>query len=282
MNGCVTNGCMMAERTALRGLWLLVAVSIPLPALADDSPAVRPLRRAHAHNDYYHPRPLLDALDHGFCSVEADVFLVDGELRVGHDQSELTSQRTLERLYLRPLRERVRVNGGSVHGDGKPIMLLVDIKKDGPAAYEALGRLLNEYRDIVSGVEDGRFRTRAVDVVISGDRPKELIASDRDRRAGIDGRLSDLDSKMPADLMPLISDRWSSHFGWRGEGDIPPEERKKLRSIVRRAHQSGRRVRFWATPESESLWRELIAAGVDHINTDQLDRLQAFLHASQR
>jgi hypothetical protein len=185
-------------------------------------------------------------------------------------------------LYLRPLRERVRGNGGSVHGDGKPIMLLVDIKKDGPAAYEALGRLLNEYRDIVSGVEDGRFRTRAVDVVISGDRPKELIASDRDRRAGIDGRLSDLDSKMPADLMPLISDRWSSHFGWRGEGDIPPEERKKLRSIVRRAHQSGRRVRFWATPESESLWRELIAAGVDHINTDQLDRLQAFLHASQR
>jgi hypothetical protein len=29
------------------------------------------LTRAHAHNDYHHPRPLLDALDHGFCSVEA-------------------------------------------------------------------------------------------------------------------------------------------------------------------------------------------------------------------
>ncbi len=273
---------MMAERTGLRCLWLLVAVSIPLPAVAEDSPPVRPLRQAHAHNDYYHPRPLLDALDHGFCSVEADVFLVDGELRVGHHELELTPQRTLELLYLRPLRERVRGNGGSVYGDGKPIMLLVDIKRDGPAAYKTLGRLLNEYRDIVSGVEDGRFRTRAVDVVISGDRPKTLIADDARRRAGIDGRLSDLDSELPADLMPLISDRWSSHFRWRGEGDIPPQEREKLRSIVRRAHESGRRVRFWATPESESLWRELIAAGVDHINTDQLDRLQGFLSASER
>lgn len=27
---------------------------------------VQPLERAHAHNDYEHPRPLADALDHGF------------------------------------------------------------------------------------------------------------------------------------------------------------------------------------------------------------------------
>jgi len=32
-----------------------------------------PLIPAHAHNDYLHARPLLDALDHGFCSVEADI-----------------------------------------------------------------------------------------------------------------------------------------------------------------------------------------------------------------
>ena len=42
-----------------------------------------PLGQAHAHNDYYHKRPLLDALSHGFCSVEADVFLKNGRLLVG-------------------------------------------------------------------------------------------------------------------------------------------------------------------------------------------------------
>ena len=77
--------------------------------------------------------------------------------------------------------------------------------------------------------------------------------------------------------MPMISDRWSSHFKWRGVGEISPEEREKLRSIVKRAHASGRRVRFWATPEEPALWNELLSAGVDHINTDQLSALRQFL-----
>ena len=39
-----------------------------------ESPRVVPLMRAHAHNDFQHTRPLLDALDCGFSSVEADVY----------------------------------------------------------------------------------------------------------------------------------------------------------------------------------------------------------------
>ena len=64
----------------------------PLAPAATASTArsdVTPLARAHAHNDYEHTRPLQDALDHGFTSVEADVWLVDGELRVVHDLAGL-------------------------------------------------------------------------------------------------------------------------------------------------------------------------------------------------
>ncbi|MEL7336656.1 MAG: hypothetical protein AAFN70_10695 [Planctomycetota bacterium] len=49
---------------------------------------------------------------------------------------------------------------------------------------------------------------------------------------------------------------------------------------MRRAHKAGRTVRFWATPESETLWQLLVDSGVDHINTDQLERLQRFLLTS--
>src|SRR5262245_56842543 len=58
----------------------------------------------HAHNDYAHAVPLHDALDRGFCSVEADIFLVCGDLLVGHNQAALDPARTLESLYLDPLR----------------------------------------------------------------------------------------------------------------------------------------------------------------------------------
>ncbi|MEY4613753.1 MAG: hypothetical protein RL179_1726, partial [Planctomycetota bacterium] len=37
----------------------------------------------HSHNDYVHSRPLVEALEQGFDSVEADVFLVKNDLLVG-------------------------------------------------------------------------------------------------------------------------------------------------------------------------------------------------------
>ena len=236
-----------------------------------------PLPKAHAHNDYRQHRPLLDALDHGFCSVEADIFLVNGQLLVGHSRRELREGLTLQKLYLDPLRERVKQNGGRVYPKGPTIMLLIDIKADGKNVYTVMQGVLASYKDVLSGVEDGQYRQRAVQVVISGDRPKREIAADESRFAGIDGRLTDLKSKEPAHLMPLISDRWTSHFRWRGVGEFPATERDRLRSIVKRAHAAGRRVRFWATPERPMLWRELLAAGVDHINTDKLDILRKFL-----
>ncbi len=236
-----------------------------------------PLPQAHAHNDYRHPRPLLDALDRGFCSVEADVYLVDGELLVGHDRDELRKGRTLQSLYLDPLQQRVEANGGRVYPDGPTITLLVDIKTDGNDVYAAMRKVLESYDEMLSGLKDGKGEQGAVQIVISGDRPKEAIAADTTRRVSIDGRLEDLESDLPSHLMPLISDRWTAHFQWLGDGEIPAAERERLRSIVARAHADGRRVRFWATPENRDLWQELVAAGVDHINTDQLDELKSFL-----
>jgi hypothetical protein len=259
-------------------LWLpVVLLAVPLQVSGQDTRAVVPLKHAHAHNDYLHERPLFDALERGFCSVEADVFLVNGELLVGHDRHELREGRTLQKLYLDPLRQRVNQGGGRVYPNGPTMTLLVDIKAEGERVYAVLRNVLASYDDILCGIKEGRHQHRAVQVVISGDRPKKTIAADKSRHAGMDGRLADLDSKEPAHLMPLISDRWTSHFRWRGVGEFPPAEREKLRSIVKRAHTAGRRVRFWATPEDPNVWRELLAAGVDHINTDQLDRLREFL-----
>ena len=238
---------------------------------------VLPLRRAHAHNDYYHRRPLLDALDHGFTSVEADIYLVDGKLLVAHSRLELDAERTLRELYLDPLRERVRVNGGRVQRGGPEFTLLIDIKDDGAKTFTALHELLTGYAGMLGEVRDGKLKRRAVSVIISGNRPRELIRRMKVRYAGIDGRLSDLDSKEPAHLLPMISDHWGRNFSWRGKGPMPAEERAKLRSVVEKAHARGRIVRFWATRELPAVWRELHAAGVDRINTDDLAGLQKFL-----
>ena len=109
-----------------------------------------PLIHAHAHNDYEHKRPLLDALDHGFCSVEADIYLVDGQLLVAHDRSKVKPERTLQALYLDPLRERVKKNGGRVYPGGPECTLLIDLKPRWQTIYPVLRDTLTNYADMLT------------------------------------------------------------------------------------------------------------------------------------
>ena len=255
------------------------------PAAQAERPTspVQPLERAHAHNDYEHTRPLADALDHGFGSVEADVWLVDGKLLVAHDLADVRPGRTLQSLYLDPLRDRVRANGGAVYrGWPGSLQLLVDVKSDGPTTYAALDRVLRGYPDLVTRWTDGREHARPVTAVVSGNRDLTAMRAQRTRVAAYDGRLEDLDRTDPASLVPLVSTSWETTFTWRGVGPMPAAERDRLRSIVQRAHAQGRRVRFWATPDAagparDAVWSEELAAGVDELNTDDLAGLQAWL-----
>ncbi len=269
---------MIRQPFGMTAVFLAVHLGVATAGgIAAQSASVAPLKQAHAHNDYLHKRPLLDALDHGFTSVEADIFLVDGQLLVAHTQKELKPERTLQALYLDPLRQRVRAGGGHVYAGGGPFTLLVDIKSAGEPTYTALAKVLAEYSDIISAVRGGKVDPQAVDVVISGNRPIELMAAEAVRYGGYDGRMSDLDSNVATDLMPLVSDNWALQFKWRGKGPFADAERKKLDDAVSRAHAHGRRIRFWATPETPEAWDVLRQAGVDMINTDNLAGLEKFL-----
>jgi hypothetical protein len=261
---------------------LLIAASLSLIA-GGVLRAVEPVANAHSHNDYWRERPLLDALQHGFCSVEADIFLIHDELLVGHARDELQSEKTLESLYLGPLARRVRENAGRVFaGADRQFILLIDIKTEAEATYPLLHTQLAKHAEMLTRVDGGKLRRGAVTVIISGNRPSvEHLVGEEKRFVGLDGRTSDLDSELPAHVMPMISDNWTSQFTWTGDGPMPESERTKLQEIVRKAHAADRVVRFWATPESEAVWRELRSAGVDLINTDQLDRLAKFLRSNK-
>ncbi len=245
----------------------------------------QPLAQAHAHNDYEHDRPLFDALEHGFTSVEADVWLVDGELLVAHDLEDAKPGVTLESLYLDPLQDLVRGQGHGVYpGWDGSLQLLIDIKSDGEATYAAIEQELAEHRDIMSRFSNGTTKTGPVTAVISGNRPLATMQAQEKRFSFYDGRSADLTSGKPAGLMPLVSDNWTKLFTWQGVGTMPQAERTKLHTYVAEAHANGYRVRFWATPDMpgaarEAVWNELSDAGVDHINTDDLSALQQFLAA---
>jgi hypothetical protein len=269
----------------MRGVVPIFGLLLVLLAASEDD--ATPVPGAHAHNDYRHDPPLRKALAHGFTSVEADIFLVGDALCVAHDSQEIRPERTLQSLYLDPLRERVRRNAGRVHRDGPGFILLVDVKSAAEPTWRRLHEVLTQYRDMLTTFGPAGRREGAVLVIVSGNRSLDQIRSQQTRCAGYDGRLTDLDAGIPAEIMPLISDHWGRHFTWQGNGPMPPEERRKLDGIVAKAHAKGRIVRFWATPDQpgsarEAVWRELLSAGVDLINTDDLEGLRRFLLEHRR
>ena len=221
-----------------------------------------PLPKTHSHNDYTRARPLFDALDAGFCSVEADVFLIDGELRVAHNLKDTKPGKTLRSMYLEPFAQRVKANGGSVYPKGPEVWLLIDVKQDGEAAWKAIRKELVDYRSMLATDKPGALR-----VVISGDRAIQAIANDPEHLAGVDGRFSDLPSNYTYAQMPMVSASWTDYFKFRATplGDI---ERLNLRSLVRQVHHEGRRVRFWGVPDVPAYWSEMLDSGADFINTD--------------
>lgn len=291
----------MRRRAALHVIALLATGLCFISAAPE--PAERAVPRTHAHNDYHHPRPLLDALGHGFVSVEADVFLVGSDLRLSHDKVEdWMKLPTLEAAYLTPLSElKTQRNSGGIYPDGTRLMLLVDLKTDGVATYQHLHEVLARYQAATPGLftsyektGDGKWRVMrgAVDVIITGNAnpPRQVMAQQDLRYAGHDGRAADIgpDTK-PEDapeVVPLISDNWEKVFAgelaWDGTGDMPAATRRRLIEVVDAVHAEGKLLRFWNLPkDAAAVWGPLYDCGVDLINTDDLKGLSAFLQAKQ-
>ncbi len=241
--------------------------------------AATPLPQAHAHNDYEHARPLLDALDHGFVSIEADVFLIAGQLHVAHNRPKtLDPARTLTKLYLEPLAARIKANGGRVYpGYDGPFYLMIDFKTGGPATYARLREELEPFRDLLRHPATGRGGP--VTIFISGGkaRPFYAILSDPQAPVALDATPEELGLGIPANVCPVVSVAYGKVLAWRGEGDPSPEETTRLRTLVRDAHAEGKKVRLWAAPQTERVWAWLLDQGVDLLNVDDLARLQVFL-----
>jgi hypothetical protein len=262
-----------------RLLLTLVATTMLAACAAPSANQPIPLTRVHAHNDYEHEHPLFDALEQGFCSLEADIHLVDGKLLVAHDRKNVDPKKTLQSLYLEPLRKQVKRNHGHVYLNGPECVLLVDFKTEGTSTYAALREVLREYSDILSVFRDGKKETKAVTVVLTGGYPRQAVAADSVRYAVCDGKIPDLDSNPPSNLVVWISEDWKHFFKWRGDGAMPDDEKQKLKQFVSKAHEQHRRIRFWDSPDKPAFWKELLADDVDLVNTDDLKGFQEFYNA---
>jgi hypothetical protein len=233
-----------------------------------------PLRRAFAHNDYHQNRPLFDALEQGFTAVEADVFLVDGQLLLGHGRRDVEPGRTLSSVYLDPLAALVE-DRGHVYAD-QPFLLLVDVKSEAGPTYAALHDVLTGYHRILTQYRhDGRL-SGPVRVVVSGHTDLAQMEKQLVRYATADVRSTHLEQAL-SPVVSMVSDKWVEQFQWLWltEGWMRRRQRDEVARQVDLIHDAGCTARFWGVlPRT---WPTLLAADVDHVIADDLPGLRQFL-----
>lgn len=235
--------------------------------------------QGHAHNDYEQERPLFEALENGFVSVEADVHLINGELYVTHDApANLDSETTLEAMYLDPLKAHIQKNNGHVYPNYNGVFyLMVDFKTEAIPTYNKLKEVLVNYQEMLSTVRNGVEKKGAVKVFISGNRPIQEIINDEPKLALLDGRPKDLINNISSLIMPVVSDNYNNFLSWDGTGKLDKNEEHRFKDLVKRTHAQGKALRLWASPDNENVWRFLLDNDVDLINTDLLAEFRAFL-----
>ncbi len=223
-----------------------------------------------AHNDYARPEPFFVAYDLRVGYIEADVFLVDGDLLVAHHQNETEAGRTLAALYLQPLSKAVTENHGSVYSDPeRDLTLMVDLKTEGTATLHKLVQRLQEYPSLLD--------CKTLHFMISGHVPPPEQWKDYPSFILIDGRPAIPYTPEQLKRVAMISTNFRDHVQWDGKGELRGEALKKIKMLMDEVHAKGKKIRFWATPDFETAWNKQMQLNFDVIVTDDVTGLEAFI-----
>lgn len=236
--------------------------------------AAQTFHNGHSHNDYEHPKPLFGAIDHGFRSLEIDIYLKKDRLVVSHIPVFLGWKPTLEKLYLEPIRARIKQNNGLIYpNDSTSLILYLDFKTEA-GTFEKVKEVLGDYMDLLTTWENGKENWGPVKILI--DHHEKEILSEPVRWAQIQKGWDQADVKLSPAECPRLNGSFRSLFSSGKNGKMKAEDAEKLKEIVQNAHENGRTLRLYAAGNNPKVWKLLLDAGVDWINADRCKRYQEF------
>ncbi|MCZ4224505.1 alkaline phosphatase [Pedobacter rhodius] len=232
-------------------------------------------KNTHSHNDYQQSQPFYTAYANRFASIEVDVFLVDNEFYVAHDKEDIDKRKTLESLYIEPILNQIKLNGGEkVYPDGGKLQLLIDLKTSGEPAMKRLEEKLKPVRKYF----DLKANPNAVNLVISGNIPAPEKFTAYDDIFHFDGRKSVRYTAEQMKRIAFYSASFQEFSNWNGLGRMTHQDFSKVKKFVDSIHSVGRQVRFWGNPDTKTCWIAFMKLGVDFINTDSPAELAKFLN----
>jgi hypothetical protein len=223
--------------------------------------------KIHSHNDYAHAQPLTEAYSNQAYEIEADIFLIKDSLIVAHSKKDKNLTRTLTSMYLSPIAQLQKDKGAKYS-----FRLMIDIKDSWDLTYPALRKEIEKY----GAVFDRSENKNAVQIVISGNRPADSTFHTYPKWLFFDGLPNISYAKEDLKRVTMISDNFVTYSRWGGNGEIPAEDRAKLKTVIENAHKLNKPIRFWGAPDTKECWQQLHDLGADIINTDKISECKTY------
>lgn len=222
--------------------------------------------KGHSHNDYKQKVPFYAAYQSHLGSIEADIWIKNGELYVAHDKKDIRRKNTLEALYIQPIVRLFSENGGKPwKTNDDTFQLLVELKSPTIPTLNLLADKLQAY----PGVFNTSVNPNAIHIAITGQiPPKEEFAGYPDF-IQFDGEIGVSYTPDQLKKIALISGDFANYTSWNGRGTLPEADRQKLIRIIQSVHKLDKKIRFWNAPDNPETWETFINLGIDIINTDQ-------------
>ncbi len=235
--------------------------------------SARPPMRIHSHNDYRQRVPFYQAYAQQVASIEADVYLYEGKLLVGHDVEDLRPEMSFEALYVEPLVTLFARNGGQAFRDSDCLLqLMIELKSASDPTLRAVAALLVRWPEVF----DPAVNPRAVRVTVTGRVPTPERFDDYPSFICFDGNWKSVYTQEQLKRVALVSCNFRDFSQWNGKGSIVPVEERRLREAIDRAHEWGKPIRFWNAPEGITVYYTFYNLGIDYVNTDKPEACAAF------
>jgi hypothetical protein len=257
----------------------------------------------HSHNDYWRPVPFYSALAVGAVSVEADVWLVNDKLYIGHERNALTTNRTFDSLYIQPILSVLRaqnlnssfINSRTANGvfdtaSGQTLYLWVDVKTDGPTTFPAVVKALQPLRDAgyLTRFDGSAVIPGPVTVIGTGNTPLNQVQGVAPRDYFWDAPIPTLNTtfaNITKEVSPIASTDFAVVFGDVRNRTFSDFQLATLRSQVAVANAKGIGLRYWDQPgwpvgTRNAIWRVLWDEGVSLLNVDDLEGAANFWESS--
>lgn len=229
-------------------------------------------QKINSHNDFQQKAPFWTAWSQESGSIEMNVHLKNGQLYIAKDENEIDEKLTIENLYFEPLKE-VFARQGKVYENDQPLIYLINISANADKTVLALGKAIKKYSQLF----DVDKNKNAVTIVLSNQLPSEAIYSKIPSYVKIDGNKVDGYSENELSSLASISLNFRDFCSWHGKGGIKPGEKEALKAAVDQAHDLGKEVRIWNTPNNTQVWKLIADVNSDYISTDELIRLKKYL-----